>query len=164
MSNNRLAIGILMGTAALIAGGFYLAARLSTPAGVKMSQNASAVVMGKTQERGDVSINQGLVITDFIIKNAGSDSLALYDVTTSCMCTVARVEVGSVVSPDFRMGERSSYVANIPPGDTATVKLIFDPAFHGPNGLGTVTREAMMRTNDPRQPKLVFAMSATVVQ
>ena len=164
MSNNRLTVGILVGMVALIVGGLYLAARLSTPTGVKMSQKVSASVTETTKERGDVGINEGLLITDFLISNTGSDPLALYDVTTSCMCTVAQVEMGSVISPEFRMGERSSYVANVPPGEAATIKLIFDPAFHGPNGLGSVTRQAMMRTNDPRQPKIVLTMSSNVVQ
>lgn len=164
MSNNRLIFTILIGVVALMGSGVYLAAKLGTPANVRMNKDALLSVTETDKELGDISIDQDLVVTDFLIKNVGSESLALYNLTTSCMCTVVQVQIGDVISPEFKMGDRSTYVANVPPGEAATIKLIFDPAFHGPNGLGEVTRQAMMRTNDPREPKLVFTMSATVTR
>lgn len=164
MSNNKLVIIILVSVLALVVVSSYVTNKFRTPEGVEASENAR-VEFGETRkDRGEVKINQGLLVTDFLIKNVGSDPLILYDVSTSCMCTVATIEIDGVSSPEFKMGERSSYTAMVLPGGTATVKLIFDPAFHGPNGVGPVTRQVMMRTNDSSQPKLEFIISATVVK
>jgi hypothetical protein len=164
MSGNKLTGVVLLGMVVLMAGGLYLAYRSSTPDTIKSTEEAKAVTQVVNKELGVVGINQGLQVTDFIIENGGSEELLLYDVTTSCMCTVAQVESGGVISPEFVMGKRSSHVMKVLPGSSATVKMIFDPAYHGPGGIGEVTRQVMMRTNDANQSMLVFTMSATVVQ
>ncbi len=164
MSDNKLLVGILLGSVALITGGVFLTTKLGTPTNVKLSNNARAAVAVTTKDWGDMGIDKGKVEADFPIKNTGSETLKLYNITTSCMCTLAHLTINSVDSPSFRMGDRSDYVADVAPGSTATLKVVFDPAFHGPNGVGPVQRQAIVETNDPQNSKLEFSMSGTVVR
>lgn len=50
----------------------------------------------------------------------------------------------------------------VKPGETVTVKAIFDPAAHGPSGVGPVERQIMISTNaDPGQITLQFKAVVT---
>lgn len=163
MSSNKIILTVLAGTLLLVAAGVFLAGKTSTPSGVSRNSRASAVVDSATKDWGEIGINNGKVEAGFPIKNTGSDTLKLYNITTSCMCTLAHLTINGADSPSFRMGDRSSYVGEVAPGSEAVLKVVFDPAYHGPNGLGPVTRQALVETNDPQNPKLQFSMSGTVV-
>jgi len=50
------------------------------------------------------------------------------------------------------------------PGEQAQVEVVFDPAFHGPSGLGSITRQVVMDTSDPDRSRLEFSMRGLVVK
>jgi hypothetical protein len=66
----------------------------------------------------------------FPVRNEGKGTLTISRVYTTCSCTTA---------------ELSSRV--IPPGKQATLKVIYDPAFHDVEG--EVRRSVILETNDP---------------
>lgn len=164
MSDKGIIISVLVGTVALILGGVFFASRLNRPSNVVPNSKARAEVVAITKDWGEIGIGNGKVEADFPIKNIGSEPLKLYNITTSCMCTLASLSLDGVESPSFRMGDRSDYVADVAPGKEAILKVVFDPAYHGPNGVGPVVREAIVETNDPQNSQLQFFMSGTVVR
>jgi len=111
---------------------------------------------------GTISINGGVVSKTFDIENASDAPLKLYEVLTSCMCTTAQLTTDTQTSKKFGMHEKSSSVFEVNPHETATLTVEFDPAFHGPSGVGPISRTVTMNTNDPQNPTLSFSLSAVV--
>ena len=80
----------------------------------------------------------------FIVRNEGEAPLTISRAYTTCGCTTA---------------EFSASV--IPPGQVATVKVIFDAGFHDSAGQ-TVRRGIIIENNDPDQSQAEFWVQATV--
>lgn len=139
---------------------------LSRPVGIEVpkSDQAKAEVAEANHDWGEIKINGGKVEKIFMIKNSGSSALKLSEVSTSCMCTTAQVIIGGKGSPLFGMHQKSSWVGEIPAGEEAELKIVFDPAFHGPSGIGAMTRQITVATNDKANPKLEFLLKGIVVK
>ena len=93
---------------------------------------------------GTVSMANGKVSKDFVLENQSQDNVKIGEVYTSCMCTEAEVKVGDKIYGPFGMpGHLSAGKANavISPGEKVIVKAIFDPAAHGPSGVGPIERQ-----------------------
>ena len=139
---------------------------LSRPVGVEVekSDQAKAEVAEKNYDWGEIKINGGNAEKSFLIKNTGVGSLKLSGVSTSCMCTTAQVIIDGKGSPFFGMHQKSSWVGEVPDGKEAELKIVFDPAFHGPSGIGAMTRQIEVETNDKNNPKLEFTLKGNVVK
>lgn len=112
---------------------------------------------------GEISMAAGKVSHSFEIKNAGDDDLEINEIATSCDCTAARLKVGEEVSREFGMHTSSlGWSQKIAPGQTGLLEVIFDPAFHGPQGTGPITRAAYLSTSDPQNKKAQVIFSANV--
>lgn len=99
---------------------------------------------------GDISIEGGLATYSFPFKNTGEDDLILKTMVTSCACTTAEVVMSDgTKSPIFDMGMRGSTDWNypVPAGDEFEVNITFDPMFHGPDGVGAISRSIMLTTS-----------------
>lgn len=112
---------------------------------------------------GKVSMSAGKVSHDFTIKNSGSGSLVIEKLYTSCMCTSASLVLrGDKIGPFGMPGH--GFVPGIRetmgPGEEAGVGVVFDPAAHGPAGVGRIERVVYLENNagSPLQLKI----SATV--
>lgn len=138
--------------------------KLNKTANVKISNNAQVEVVSNTHDWGEIGINNGKVEHVFDIKNTGNTSLSLFNISTSCMCTTAQIILDDNQSQLFGMHESSDYVAEVLPGKTANLKMVFDPAFHGPNGTGPITRQVIIKTNSQDQPQLEFNLTALVTR
>lgn len=92
---------------------------------------------------GSISMADGKVQRSFAVQNTGSESAAITRMYTSCMCTSA-----SIVKGDERLGpfgmQGHGFIPRmnmmLAPGETAEVIVTFDPAAHGPAGVGTIAR------------------------
>ena len=159
------AILIILGiiTFAILGMGVWL---LSRPVGVAVekSDQAKAEITEKTYDWGEIKINGGNAEKSFMIKNTGIGPLKLLDISTSCMCTTAQVIIDGKSSPLFKMHQKSAWTGEVQPGKEAELKVIFDPAFHGPSGVGAMTRQIEVATNDKNNPKLEFMLKGTVVK
>jgi len=80
------------------------------------------------------------------------------------MCTTAQVIIDGKSSPLFKMHQKSAWTGEVQPGKEAELKVIFDPAFHGPSGVGAMTRQIEVATNDKNNPKLEFMLKGVVVK
>lgn len=164
MNENKIFIAIGAATLLLLIGIVFLAGKLDNSAKVGASDSASAEVKTNSYDWGQIGINNGKAEAVFEIKSNGSQSLKLFNITTSCACTTAQTIVEDKASPLFDMHSKTTYVTEVPPGKTAQLKVVFDPLFHGPNGLGAITRQVTVATNDAKNPALTFNLSANVVK
>src|SRR3989338_7453810 len=78
--------------------------------------------------------------------------------------TNAKAEVQDPTSFDFGMSGVSDWVGELAPGKEAKLTAIFDPAFHGPQGTGPVTRFVSVETNDKGNAKITFTLTGTVIR
>lgn len=97
---------------------------------------------------------------EFIIKNIGQKPLQLFNITSSCGCTLGQIEIEGKFSDVFGMHSRSDWIGEVKPEKTARVWVIYRP-FVMPV-YGKVEREVYVSTNDPENPKLVFRVEAIV--
>lgn len=153
---------VAVGVFAILFGGAYLAMGVGNSAQVEDNPEARVLVGQTTYDWGEIEMSDGEVEKEFEIKNEGTEALTLSNVSTSCMCTTAQLSFGDATSPAFGMHTKSPYVMEVPPQETARLRVVFDPAFHGPGGVGPISRQVSVATNDPSNPKLDFALTAMV--
>lgn len=150
-------------TLAIIGGGVWALQLTDSPkVQSAATENARATMPETTHDWGSVSMKDGVVNKKFTITNGGTEPLVLSNVTTSCMCTTAQLTLAGETSPIFDMHGKSSYTMAVPPEETAELEVIFDPAFHGPSGVGAITRIITVQTNDAENKELTFTLTATV--
>ncbi|MCA9333386.1 DUF1573 domain-containing protein [Candidatus Saccharibacteria bacterium] len=163
--NNKTLIATLIGfTLIIFVGGIYLAGK-SNPPELNNKGNPKVEILGeKTHSWGEIDIEGGNVEKIFKIRNVGDDPLEVTNFKTSCMCTEAQISIGDDTSPAFGMHTRSGWKGSIQPGETADIRVVFDPLFHGPQGTGPITRLVSFNTNDSSNSTVEFRLSGNVVR
>ncbi|MFH1978071.1 MAG: DUF1573 domain-containing protein [Candidatus Aenigmatarchaeota archaeon] len=121
-----------------------------------------APVMGiesTTHNFGTVNRFNGIVSTDFKIKNTGDNDLIMMGMDTSCMCTKASIVTNNVEGPKFGMAGHGinpmGWSTPIKPNEEATLRVYYDPNVH-PDLTGRVTRTVNVYSNDPKNPVSVI--------
>lgn len=131
---------------AVIAFGVY---RSFEGAGAPRAQAAQAekpaalVTMRPSLDLGTVSMAAGKVPFSYLIRNGGAEPLTINRIYTSCMCTNATLVTATERKGPFGMpghGLPTNLKAALAPGETANLQVLFDPAAHGPSGLGRIER------------------------
>ncbi len=112
-----------------------------------------------TYNFGRVSQSQGIVSTTFILTNSGAGDLIIEGMETSCMCTSASIIYQGQEGPRFGMEMHGGmhgtnpkdYKLIIPPNDSATLKVYYDPLAHGKQKTvqEKFIREIIIKSNDP---------------
>ena len=144
---------ILIILAALLAGGglvFWSYTNSKAPNqeqdSVSISGNGLLTAAETNYDFGEVSMAKGLVEHKYVLKNNSTEAVKIGRVETSCMCTTAFIlsEDGKEVGP-FGMpghgGPSGSANLTIKPGEEVIVRAVFDPAAHGPAGVGLIERQ-----------------------
>lgn len=150
----------------VIAGSAIMSGNTGTDSRSKIEVNENTkIVLDKTShDWGTIGLNDGNVEHVFEVKNEGTEELTLSNIVTSCMCTTAQLILNDQQSPVFGMHTKSDYQLNVPAGETALLKIVFDPAFHGPSGVGPINRQITVDTNNPDKSKLQFTLTAMVTK
>lgn len=105
--------------------------------------SGSLVARADYYDFGEVSMAAGKVSYDYQIRNSGSDPAAIAKIYTSCMCTTAELIKGDTRRGPYGMpghGIVPKINQTVNPGEEFLVRVIFDPAAHGPAGIGPVER------------------------
>lgn len=114
---------------------------------------------------GQVSIVKGEVEASFKIKNVGQSDLVISGLETSCGCTTAFLTVDGQNSPVFGMSDNpTDWSATLNPDQEAELVAIFDPAHHGPEGVGMVTRTVSIKSSDLIDSFKKIQLEAEVVE
>lgn len=106
---------------------------------------------------GTISMAKGKVTRTFRLRNAGATPVTVKRMSTSCMCTSATLVVGDRRRGPYGMPGHG-YIPRIDQeiaGESeATVDVTFDPAAHGPAGVGPIQRVVTIETVDGPEIKL----------
>ena len=164
--NKSLLIG---GAAIILIVLVFIFARPSgnSPANVANNLTPNALA-AETQnyDFGTVSMAAGNVSYATTIKNTSAAPVTITRLYTSCMCTTGTLEVGNKKLGPFGMpGHGGAGIVNtneaLAPGEEATLKITFDPAAHGPAGVGFIERVITVETNAGAPLELAFTATVT---
>jgi len=161
---DKFIISIVVITVLILGAAVFLGTRMGATPQVNADSQVVLAVDSDKYDWGTIDYDKGIVSKNFEIKNTSSVVLKLYNVKTSCMCTTAQLKTPQGASKKFGMHESSSDVIEVKPKETAQLLIEFDPAFHGPSGVGPITRIITMDTNDAKNPKLTFNLTGNVVK
>lgn len=168
MKINWVFVGAIAATILIIAIGVILAPKTSPSRPMlDISEKAKLELSETFHDWGNIDMRDGKVSHIFKVKNVGEEDLKLANFKTSCMCTEVKLKVKSEKlkveeSPIFGLHTQSDWVGVIPPGGEGEVEVIFDPAYHGPQGTGSVTRTVNFETNDTANSKVELRLQAYV--
>lgn len=113
---------------------------------------------------GSVPINGGLVDHEFMLENLSDKAVKIGEVSTSCMCTSAKVIIGNKIYGPFGMPGHlgaSKADAIVNPDEKIIVKVTFDPAAHGPTGVGMIERQIFLNIGTAEPLVLNFKANVT---
>lgn len=167
-SDTKVIIGIIVFTVFLIVGlALWQGGKDGDEQTQPLAQVAGVQINPETYDLGNVDLNGGLVTKEYEVKNETDQTMKIKKIVTTCMCTEAKVSVGDKESRFFGMehpGDRNPPLNyEIPPGGAAKVTVTFDPAAHGPQGVGPFDRVVILTFSEPAGIKnLTF--SGTVVR
>ncbi len=164
MNDKKLILGIVLATAILVGGGMWWVVKSGEVAGVTATPGTKVVLEKNSVDFGEVKIGDGVVEARYKLKNEGDQTLKLFNGTTSCACTKAKVVTKKGESQPFGMHTKSKEVTEVAPGEEAEIVAIFDPAFHGPSGVGPISRQITVTTNDPNLTEISLTMIGSVIK
>jgi hypothetical protein len=104
----------------------------------------------RSYDFGQISMAAGKVKTIFQVKNTSTERVMISKMYTSCMCTNAVLQMGSKRYGPFGMpghGFMPKLNSEVQPGEEFSVEVIFDPAAHGPAGVGPIQRTVYVETS-----------------
>lgn len=114
---------------------------------------------------GTVSMATGKVTHSFKVKNNGTTPVTITKIQTSCMCTVASLITATSKKGPFGMPGHTAIPTIsevIAPNQEATIEAVFDPAAHGPAGVGKVRRIVYVEMNGNESKPLELSFEANV--
>lgn len=119
-------------------------------------------------EFGTINMYDGDVTHTFTLSNESNEAIVLGEVYTSCMCTTAQAiySDGSTSAIAGMRGHGSPTYLNktIEAGESLDIEAVFDPAAHGPSGVGPIHRSIFIKTNSTTQPQIELTFDANVVR
>ncbi|MDP3964866.1 MAG: DUF1573 domain-containing protein [bacterium] len=145
----------------IVAGNSGQAGQQSTTAGV-------LTVAEAMHDFGTISMQNGTVSYQYELVNTGTEAVVIQEAYTSCMCTTATIidskgERHGVFGMTGHGLQRKASI-EVPPGKSVTVEAVFDPAAHGPSGVGTIERTVTVETNSESASEVNLDFRATVTR
>ena len=113
---------------------------------------------------GTISMAAGKVKHSFGMRNTGAESVVIGKVYTSCMCTTATLKMSGRTFGPYGMpghGFIPKINEKLDSGEEATVEAVFDPAAHGPAGVGQIQRTIIIENNAGEPLQLSFTSNVT---
>src|SRR3989344_6142945 len=156
--DTKILIGILVFSFLLIVGfAVWQGGKGETNSEVLGAEIEDLVVKPPSYDVGTVQMKAGNVVKTYEVKNTSSATMKPQRIATSCMCTKAKIKIGDKETREFGMegmGDKNPPVnLELPAGQTATVTAIFDPAAHGPKGVGPFDRTVFLYFASPAGTK-----------
>lgn len=165
MSSKTLVIVVVIFTLVVVVGSYFLISgnNRSETKIISYSQSdkekPKVEIKTTSSDMGTMKVSEQNY-ADFVIKNSGQKPLQLFNISSSCGCTVAQIIYKGRESEEFGMHSQGDFVYAVAPGNEATVRVIYRP--YVMPVYGVVEREVYISTNDPENLKLVFKVKAYV--
>jgi hypothetical protein len=140
MKNTLTTIGISI---VMLGGLIWLAWPRAAPSEQMAATDGMLVASVSFHNFGTTSMANGKVTYEYRLVNEGTEEVTVGKVYTSCMCTSAVLSVGDRNFGPYGMsghGFIPRVNETIVPGGSAQLAVTFDPAAHGPAGVGQVKR------------------------
>lgn len=166
-SRRKILYGLVVLSVASIALGIYSSRSSLREGGPARAANASSRSTAGTalasikpfHDFGTISMALGKVKHVYTVSNVAQAPVTIEGVGTSCMCTIATVVTSRGRAGPFGMpghGSVPTIRERLAPGDSATVEIVFDPAAHGPAGVGRIDRTVTLETSAGEVLQLAF--------
>ncbi|MDO8551272.1 MAG: DUF1573 domain-containing protein [bacterium] len=162
---NKFTIGIIIFTVLIFTGGIFILSKAPSKAGLQKEGGVKIGIDHDKYEFGTVKLTSGIVEHKYPVTNAGQKDLKIANLASSCACTKVYFKSSAGESPKASMKgmtKPSSWVGVLKPGGQGELVMDFDPAFHGPGGVGKISRSLSFETNDPAHTYIEFSMSGEV--
>ena len=148
----------------------------AAPAGAEAPVTAAAVTAAATAapsagpltaraanfDFGTVSMAAGKVDHRYWFRNDSTAPVLVKRIYTSCMCTTATLVKSTRIVGTYGMpghGVLPDVNASFAPGEAAYVDVVFDPAAHGPAGLGHTERVVSVESDAGQRLQLAFVVN-----
>jgi hypothetical protein len=160
---------IIVITAVVLIGVGFVAFQSSDEIATEVEVRSELVAENAFYDFGTIVMKDGIVNTDYKLTNTGNETVTIGKVYTSCMCTTATIieetgnEIGKFGMPGHR-GIRSQANSEVAPGSSVIVKAFYDPAAHGPSGVGLAQRSIYLDTDSTATPKIELRLKAMVTK
>ena len=133
---------------------------------IDSANSAGALVAAEPfYDLGTISMSAGKVSRVFKITNTGTGQVFVKKIYTSCMCTTATLTTKEGKAGPFGMPGHEvipTISQTIASNEEASIEAIFDPAAHGPAGVGRVRRSIYIETDSQKEPlELTFEANVT---
>lgn len=169
MNDKKIIIGVIIITLAILGGSAFFIG--NSPSTTKATLQKTIGARLETPETSfdfkNILYSGGNAIHEFKIKNIGDKDLEIANMNTSCACSKVYFRSAKGESPKFSMkgmSPPSSWKGILAPGEEGVVVTDFDPAYHGPQGIGPISRIASFETSDLDHPYVEFTFSGNVVK
>ena len=162
---NKNIIGLALAILAL--GGIIWVARPNSQNSAALSVKSNgtlSVEEANNYDFGTISMAAGKVSHTFKIKNTGNEAVTINSMYTSCMCTTATLKIGGRQKGPYGMpghGFIPKINETLNSGEEALVEVVFDPAAHGPAGVGPIQTAIAIENNAGEPVELLFAAIVT---
>lgn len=163
---NKTLTGIVAGIVILL--GVIWFARPDSPdvfrGAMSAASGALAAVGSDTYDFGTLSMKNGVARYSFALRNTSAAPVTVRKMYTSCMCTTATLVVGTTRLGPVGMpghGAIPSLDQVIGPNEEASVEVVFDPAAHGPAGVGRIQRSITLEQDSGAPLELQFSAMVT---
>lgn len=114
-----------------------------------------------------ISMKNGVVSHMFEVENNGEEPIVINKVYTTCMCTTVdimsfdKVKLGSFGMPGHGGADDKAKIM-VGQGEKILIEAHFDPAAHGPSGIGMIQRSIFLESNSLSMPKMELSFRAMV--
>src|SRR3989338_6985312 len=157
---NKTIISIFVGTIIIIGGLVWLGRPMANKNNSQVNSNVGPIRSNETNfDFGTISMAKCKVSHEFTVTNTGAEPVLISKLYTSCMCTTASIMNGTEKVGPFGMPGHSgipSIKVSLAPGASTQVEAIFDPAAHGPAGVGTISRVVILENSAGKPLELGF--------
>jgi len=127
-------------------------------------EEALTVAEANNYDFGTISMAAGEVTHQFKIKNTSSNAVTINKMYTSCMCTTATLMMNNKQFGPYGMpghGATPKIGQTVDPDEEVNIEVVFDPAAHGPAGVGRIQRTVTIENNIGQPIELQFAAVVT---
>lgn len=160
-TDTKIIIGAAIASVVIIIGAAIVLGKDTTPKREQLG-TAQVLVATRSADLGTMKVSDERS-AEFTIANTSDSVLRVWNVTTSCNCTFATITINGTQTGEFSMhagGQLKNWIGEIPPGTSATLKVIYRPSVMPVSG--PISRQVNFSTNDPKNPEMQVGITAIV--
>lgn len=167
MEGNKVIIAVIALTILILGGAVFFLGKSPSKATLEKTIGAKVETSETSFDFKDIPYSGGDAIHEFKIKNIGDKNLEIGNLATSCACSKTYFKGPKGEGPKFGMKGMtpvSDWKGALLPGEEGVIVTDFNPTYHGPQGVGPISRLVSFETNDPDHPSVEFAFSGNVIK